>query len=114
MRTRHRTVIVRCPDCGEQRLPLDAVVLRHCVDDDGWRYRGRCPQCKLLLAGATSRRAAGAAVACGARVEEWHLPRELEERPVSMELTIADVLAQRLALIEETFIDDLARYGETA
>jgi hypothetical protein len=114
MRTRHRTVIVRCPDCGEQRMPLDAVVLRHCLDDDSWCYRGRCPKCKLLLAGATSRRAAGAAVASGGRVEEWHLPRELDERPDGPKLMLADALALRLALIEETFIDDLMHYGESA
>jgi hypothetical protein len=109
--TRHQAVIVRCPDCGEQRVPLEAVVLRHCVDDDTWTYRGRCPECTLLVAGATSRRAADAATESGAEVEQWRFPRELFERPSGPKFSIADVLELRLALIEDTWIDDLQRYG---
>jgi hypothetical protein len=109
MPTRHHAVIVRCPDCGEQRVPLDAVVLRRCIDDDSWTYRGRCPECELLVAGVTTQRAADAAVDSGGRVEEWKLPLELEERPGGPPISLADILALRLALIEENWLDELQR-----
>lgn len=77
---RHRIVIIRCPDCGERRAPLRGIVIRHCVDDDRWTYRGRCPACGLLFAGRTTRVAAESALDSGARLEEWRLPLELDER----------------------------------
>jgi hypothetical protein len=106
----HHNVIVRCPDCGEQRTALKTVVLRHCLDDDTWSYRGRCPGCKLLVAGATSHRAALEAVESGGAIEEWRMPLELGERPGGPEFTLADVLALRLALIEDSWLDDLQRH----
>ena len=110
MPTRHRSVVVRCPDCGEQRVPLDSVTLRRCVDDDAWSYRARCPECRFLLADVTSERAALSAVASGADLEEWHVPLELDEHPSGPEFTLGDVLALRLALIEDDWIEQLRRY----
>jgi hypothetical protein len=92
-------------------VPLDVVVLRRCVDDDVWTYRSRCPECHLLVAGSTSERAAHAAVDSGGQFEEWSLPLEVHERPSGPPFSVADVLELRLALIEETWIDDLQRYG---
>jgi hypothetical protein len=87
------------------------VVLRRCVDNNTWTYRGRCPECRLLVAGVTSQRAADAAVGSGGQVEEWTLPREVDERPSGPPFSLADVLELRLALIEDTWIDDLQRFG---
>jgi hypothetical protein len=106
----HQAVIVRCSDCGEQRVPIEVVVLRRCVDNGTWTYRSRCPECRLLVAGPTSERAAEAAVACGGRMEEWRLPLEINERPSGPPFSVADLLELRLALIEENWIDDLQRH----
>jgi uncharacterized protein with PIN domain len=89
---RHQTVVVRCTDCGEQRVLLTEVTLRHCVGDDGWTYHTRCPQCRVRLADITTERAAGQSVEAGIRVEQWHLPAELWERRSGAPLDIADVL----------------------
>lgn len=111
MVARQQAVIVRCPECGEQRMPLDLVTLRRCIDNDAWSYRGRCPACRKLVAGMTTERAADAAVASGAGFEEWRLPLELNERPSGPPFSVADVLELRLALIEDDWIDNLERYA---
>ena len=88
---RYRTVVVRCRDCGEQRVSLAAVTLRHCIDDDSWSYHTRCPRCRLRLADNTTERAAEQSVGAGVRVEQWHLPVELWEPRGGPPLNVADV-----------------------
>jgi len=102
-----RRVTVQCPDCGQESVPIDAVVLRWCIDDGAWSYRARCAACTRMFVAATSAARAMQAASAGVEIEAWSHPREIHERPEGPPLSLADVLELRLALIEPDWIDRL-------
>jgi hypothetical protein len=105
--TEQRRIVVKCIDCGINRVPLEAVVVRYCLDDERWTYRFRCPDCDCLAASRSSARAAFAAVMGGAVLETWRFPAEVDERPSGPPITWSDLLELHLALDEPDFIDSL-------
>ena len=109
------SLVVKCPDCVETRVPPRDVTIRHCVDDDTWSYRFECPFCHRRGVAPTAKGAALDAVAAGSALEPWHLPAELWEHPASApEITYIDVLEFHGHLQEPDWIDELARFGHDA
>ena len=104
-------IIVSCRDCGQARMPLDAVTLRGCLDDDQWSYRFTCPACGLATVEGTSVSRALDAVEIGVGVETWRYPAELDERHDGPVLNLVDVLELHRALVEPDWFDALVRSG---
>ena len=104
-------IVVKCPDCGERRVPPEEVTVRSCLDDGTWSYRFTCPGCQLRTAGESATSASLDAVDAGARFEAWTLPAELHERPEGPPFTMVDVFRMHLLLLEPDWMDQLDRCG---
>jgi hypothetical protein len=101
-------IVVSCPDCHEQRVSVDEVTVRNCVDDGRWSYRFVCPQCRRRTVAPAASRAALAVVAGGARLETWTLPMETKERPSDPPLTETDLVDLRASLSTPGWVDSLS------
>jgi hypothetical protein len=107
-RSANVVIVVRCHRCGDVRVRVRVVTLRHCLDDDTWTYWFVCPSCGQRSAAQTNREASLQAIAAGAVLEPWRLPAELEERSnEAPALNGLDVLEFHLGLIEPDWIDEL-------
>jgi hypothetical protein len=104
------SIIVMCPDCGEQRLSPEAVTVRSCVDTGVWSYRFTCPGCHLPTVGDSVMTALLDAVDAGASLEAWALPTNLDRHPSGPPFTLVDVLELHLLLLERNWFDELQRY----
>jgi hypothetical protein len=100
-------IVVKCPDCGELRVPPTAVTVRNCVDNGTWSYRFTCTGCGGITVGESVERALLDAVGAGAGFEEWTLPTELLERPDGPPFCLADILELHLALLEPDWFDEI-------
>jgi hypothetical protein len=103
------SIIVKCPDCGEQRVLPEAVTVRSCVDNGIWSYRFMCPGCHLPTTGESVMTALLDAVDAGASLEAWALPTHLDRRPAGPPFTLVDVLELHLLLLEPHWFEELER-----
>ena len=104
-------VIVSCRDCGQTRVPVDAVTLRSCLDDDLWSYRFTCEECGRTTVEPTSANRARDALEIGVPLETWRYPSELSEPHDGPPLNLVDLLELHCALIEPDWFDALVRAG---
>jgi hypothetical protein len=102
-------IIVKCPDCGERRVPPEAVTVRSCVDNGVWSYRFTCPGCHLPAVGESAMKSLLDTVDAGASLEAWSLPTDLDRRPSGPPFTLVDVLELHLLLLEPNWFDELER-----
>ncbi len=83
MRPQHTSFITtECPTCGEVEIPIDAVVLRVCEDDDTARCAIRCGHCGARFSKRADDGMSLLLVAVGVTVEPWRRPAEIDERPL--------------------------------
>ncbi len=101
-------IVVRCPDCADQRVDPAAVTIRNCVDNNLWSYRFICPFCRRPSVSPVAAELAGAAVSAGSPLETWQFPAELAERSHRWPpFTIADQLELRIALAQPDWVEAL-------
>ncbi len=107
--TRRPCIVVRCPDCGEQRVAPAQVTVRCCIDDGGWSYRFICPSCDCRADGESFVSALMAAVDSGAGLESWSSPPGVYDRPTGPLFTASaeDELHRRL--LEPDWFDEFRR-----
>jgi hypothetical protein len=101
-------IVVKCPDCGELRVPPSQVTVRNCLDDGTWSYRFTCPSCNGRTVGRSVESALMNAIGAGAHLEEWTLPAELLERPDGPPFTVVDVLELHLVMLEPGWFDEIS------
>ena len=105
-------IVVRCPECGEQRVSPQSVTVRCCVDiGGGWSYRFTCPSCGAHAVGESLVSALMNALECGARLESWSTPAEVGERHRGPLFTAAEELDLHRLLLEPDWFDELCRCG---
>ena len=103
-------IIVSCRDCGQARMPLDAVTVRGCLDDDQWSYRFTCPTCCRRAVASTSRAAALQAVEEGSSLETWRWSTETDDfERNGPPLSMADLRALRVALSQPDWLESLSK-----
>jgi hypothetical protein len=105
--TEPKRVVVNCSDCGNLKVPSNAVTIRNCADNGDWSYWFICPECRRRAAAATHRLPALAAVYAGSTLDTWRLPAELHERHEGLPFTLIDLLELHLLLLEPDWIDHL-------
>lgn len=108
---RQTTAKASCPDCGEVKVGVGEVVLRHNLDDDTWAYRFRCPECDLIAAFETRARLADLMRGVGSPVEEWRYPQELRESHYGPAITSDDILELHELLDQPDWVEHLLAGG---
>jgi hypothetical protein len=88
------------------------MTVRVCAEDNRGAYAFRCPRCTMTVSKAAEQRIVDLLVASGVRVEVWHLPLELQERPVGEPLTHDDLLAFHELLEDEGWFATLSSMVE--
>jgi len=101
-----------CPDCGVVRLRTGDLTVRVNTDDGSGAYCFRCASCGTAVSHEANESVRDLLGLAGVRVEEWHWPAELEERPVGPALTTDDLLDFHLALRDDAWPDRLAEVAE--
>src|SRR5687767_694740 len=74
---------VCCPTCGRVDLRASEVTVRMCLDTSEANYRFRCPVCAMCVVHRAAAVLVPVLSRAGARLESWHTPDELAERPDS-------------------------------
>ena len=107
-------LVVKCPECGEQRVSPQSVTVRCCVDSGGgWSYRFTCPTCGTRAVGESLVPALMNALAFGARLEAWSsTPAEVGERHSGPLFTASEELELHRLLLEPDWFDELCRSGD--
>jgi hypothetical protein len=106
-------IVVKCPECGEQRVSPQSVTVRCCVDSGGgWSYRFTCPTCGKRAVGASLVSALMNALEFGAHLESWSTPAEFGEPHDGPLFTASEELDLHLLLLEPDWFDELCRCGD--
>jgi predicted RNA-binding Zn-ribbon protein involved in translation (DUF1610 family) len=107
--TNRPCIVVKCPECGDQRVSPDAVTVRCCVDDGGgWSYRFACPSCGRRAVGESLVSALMDAIDSGAGFESWS-SADVEEGRDAPPFTAAQEVELHLLLLEPDWFDELRR-----
>ena len=110
VRSRAACALVRCPECGEERVDPLVVTVRARIEIDDWSYRFTCPSCNLRAVASTSREAALQAVEAGATLESWRWSSEADDPDHNgPPLSLADLLDLRVALSEPSWFETLSK-----
>ena len=105
-------IVVKCPECGEQRVSPQSVTVRWCVDNGGgWSYWFTCRLCGQRAVGKSLVSALMDAVDCGARLESWSTPAEVGEPKDGPLFTASEELELHSLLLEPDWFDELRRCG---
>jgi hypothetical protein len=107
----HTHIIGNCPDCGQMRIPVEAVTIRGCPDRDQWSYRFTCPGCGITSVAPTTEGRALQAIEIGAALETWHDSRELHEQHEGPVLTLIDSLELHRELDEPDWFEKFLAAG---
>ncbi len=80
-----------CERCGDFRVAATVLTIRHCVDDDSWSYRLRCPSCGMVVFAPIAGRIARRSLEAGASLETWTLPVTSREFGVGAVVSLDDL-----------------------
>ncbi len=97
-----------CDLCGNFRVSATVLTVRHCVDDDTFTCRLRCPGCARVLLLPVARHVAEQSVRAGGLLELWTLPIEERERGHGMPVSIDD-LGELLIDLDRVDVVDVLR-----
>jgi hypothetical protein len=101
------TIRATCPDCGDVELTTADMTVRVCAEDQRGSYVFRCPTCRMSVTKSAEQRIVDLLVSSGVRLEVWHLPLELLERPVGDLFDHDDLLAFHELLDGDSWFQDL-------
>ncbi len=97
-----------CSECGDVELRSRDLQVRICTDTAASTYLFRCPVCRLTEVKPADDQIVDILVAAGVTCVEWHLPAELQERPIGAPISHDDVLDFHDILADDSWYSTLA------
>src|SRR4051812_44366391 len=105
--------LVECERCGVQRVMLDDLVLRVGIHDGRGAVRFRCEGCGQIRLRPIGSTQATSMAGTDITIEWWEPPRELHERDVRGDITVAEIGEWRQLLADDhAFADVVSTLAE--
>ena len=101
-----------CRECGDVELRSRDLVVRICSDTGQGSYHFSCPVCRMTEVKDADDEIVDVLVAAGVRCQEWHLPREMSERPSGSTITHDDILDFHTIMSNDSWFETLANMVE--
>ena len=101
------TVVARCQDCQEVRLPHTECHVLYCRDSGVFTVAFPCPSCGRRNVTHAQRSTIVEFVMAGSRITSWSLPAELDDPARASSRDARDELLDMLA--DPTWVDEIER-----